>query len=56
MNNMHFPLKKTLRLNKTETQENIFLININNKSKLVPFNVKENYAGNVKYSPADSKE
>lgn len=41
---------------KTETQEKIFLKNINVKSKLVPFNTKNNYVGNIKYFPADSKE
>ena len=40
-----------------ELKHNIFDKNINNnKFKLVPLNVKENYVGNTKYSPADSKE
>lgn len=43
-------------LKKTEIQENIFLKNINTKFKLIPFNTKNNYVGNIKYFPADSKE
>jgi hypothetical protein len=35
---------------------NIFNKNINNKYKLIPFNLKENYVGEIKYSPAASKE
>lgn len=43
-------------LKKTEIQEKIFLKNINTKFKLIPFNTKNNYVGNIKYFPADSKE
>jgi hypothetical protein len=42
--------------NSFNSKGNIFYKNINNKYKLVPFNVKINHVGNVKYSPADSKE
>jgi hypothetical protein len=37
-------------------QNKILLNNINTKFKLTPFNFKENYVGNIKYFPADSKE
>ena len=45
-----------MNLKKTETQEKIFLNNINTKFKLIPFNTKNNFVGNTKYFPADSKE
>ena len=38
------------------SQKNILIKNINTKNRLVPFNVKVNYVGNIKYFPADSKE
>jgi hypothetical protein len=37
-------------------QMNIFNQNINNKYKLIPFNIKQNPVGDIKYSPATSKE
>jgi hypothetical protein len=37
-------------------KENIFIKNINNKYKLVFFKKKENFVGEVKYYPSDSKE
>jgi hypothetical protein len=37
-------------------KNNIFIRNINNKYKLVSFKVKENFVGEAKYFPADSKE
>jgi hypothetical protein len=45
-----------MNLKKIETQEKIFLKNINAKFKLIPFNTINNYVGNKKYFPADSKE
>ena len=37
-------------------QKNIFIQNMNNKYKLVPFNIRENFVGETKYSPPVSKE
>jgi hypothetical protein len=37
-------------------QNNIFCKNINSKYKLIPFNIKNNSKGIIKYFPADSKE
>jgi hypothetical protein len=37
-------------------KNNIFVRNINNKYKLVPFKIKENHVGETQYFPADSKE
>jgi hypothetical protein len=34
----------------------IFNKNINKNTKLIPFNTTKNYLGEVKYSPASSKE
>jgi hypothetical protein len=42
--------------NLLNTKNEIFSKNINNKSKLMPFNIKKNFVGNIKYFPADSKE
>jgi hypothetical protein len=47
-----FIKKKLELLNKS----NIFINNINNKYKLVPFKIKENIVGKTKYFPAESKE
>lgn len=43
-------------LKKIEILEKIFSSNINTRFKLIPFNIKNNYVGNIKYFPADSKE
>jgi hypothetical protein len=45
-----------MNIEKKQIQEKIFLKNINTKLKLIPFNIKNNYVGNIKYFPADSKE
>lgn len=37
-------------------QRNIFIQNMNNKYKLVPFNIRENNVGETRYSPPASKE
>lgn len=39
-----------------KTDSNIFIKNIKNNTKLIPFNIRENYMGEVKYFPAASKE
>nr|ACV41166.1 ribosomal protein 3/homing endonuclease-like fusion protein [Grosmannia laricis] len=44
--------KDTKFLNKS----NIFIKNINNKYKLIPFNIKINFVGENKYFPSDFKE
>ena len=49
-------LLNTLLNNSSKIQRNIFNKNINNKYKLIPFNLKENFVGETKYSPPASKE
>lgn len=55
--NTNFLKENSENLNTVNLQSDIFFKNINNnKYKLVPFNIKENYVGENKYSPAASKE
>ncbi len=50
-------MQKKIDLLKMIKKENkIFVNNINDKYKLIPFNVKITDKGNVKYFPAASKE
>ncbi len=50
-------MQKNINLSKLIKKENkIFINNINNKYKLIPFNIKVTDKGNVKYFPAASKE
>ena len=39
-----------------DTKFSLFNSYINNNSKTIPFNTKENKVGNIKYFPAISKE
>ena len=43
-------------IKKEKLISNIFIKNINDKFRLVPFNVNKNYLGKPKYFPAASKE
>ena len=47
---------KNSKLLQKNKQKNIFLKNINNKYKLIPFNIVENTTGDISYFPAASKE
>jgi hypothetical protein len=41
---------------KNNTNSTIFTKSVNNKYKLIPFNVRNNSVGDTRYSPAASKE
>ena len=47
---------KSLNLTDKLITEKIFLKNLNNKSKLTPFNTEKLHVGVTKFFPADSKE
>lgn len=49
-------MKKNIYNDLLKNKKEIFFKNINNKSKLIALNIKENFVGNNKYFPADSKE
>ena len=41
---------------KNNTNSTIFTKSVNNKYKLIPFNIRKNSVGDTRYSPAVSKE
>jgi hypothetical protein len=41
---------------KDNIQKNIFKKYINNKYKLIPLKVRDDFVGEIKYSPSSSKE